>query len=230
MAPSIEGDVHMFAEHGLYDGLFLMRDEETGTFWDHMTGRAVYGPLVGETLEIEGLRQTTVEQALETDPDAVVALSEQALRQDDQLQVDGLLAGIGRRLSEMFQSTVEEEDDRRPTMDLGIGIWSDNGARYYPHDVVRAEGRAIVDVFNGRQVLIFLDPRTFILSAVHVEGNDPRWDDDVVRLSDGSYVEGGLLYDSSGNRTASDVPLQVFTRWYGFSLTFPDTEIYGAAN
>ena len=22
-------------------------------------------------------------------------------------------------------------------------------------------------------------------------------------------------------------PLQIFTRWYGFSLTFPDTEIYG---
>ena len=44
MAPSIDGVTHTFAEHGLYDGLFLMRDEETGTFWDHLTGEAVYGP------------------------------------------------------------------------------------------------------------------------------------------------------------------------------------------
>lgn len=230
MAPSIDGEVHMFAEHGLYDGLFLMKDEETGTFWDHMTGRAVYGPLVGKTLEIEGLRQTTVEQVLDTDPDAMVGLSERAMRRDDQLQVEGLLAGIGRRLNGMFQSTVAEEDDRRPTMDLGIGIWSDAGARYYPHDVVRAEGRAIVDTFDGRQVLIYLDPKTFILSAVFIEGGDPQWDDDVLRLSDGSYVEQSLLYDSSGNRVRSDVPLQVFTRWYGFSLTFPDTEVFGEAN
>jgi len=230
MAPSIDGEVHMFAEHGLYDGLFLMRDEESGTFWDHMTGRAVYGPLAGETLEIEGVRQTTVEQVLDTDPDALVALSERTMRRDDELQVDGLLAGIGRRLSGMFQSTVEEEDDRRPTMDLGIGIWSDDAARYYPHDVVRADGRAVVDTFEGRRVLIFLDPKTFVLSALHVDGDDPQWDDDVLRLSDGSYVEGSLLYDSSGNRRPSDVPLQVFTRWYGFSLTFPETEVYGEGN
>ena len=40
MTPSIDGKTHAFAEHGLYDGLFLMMDEETGTFWDHLTGEA----------------------------------------------------------------------------------------------------------------------------------------------------------------------------------------------
>ena len=50
MTPSIDGTVHAFAEHGLYDGLFLMRDEESGTYWDHMTGDAVYGPLTGRRL------------------------------------------------------------------------------------------------------------------------------------------------------------------------------------
>ena len=33
MAPSVDGEIHWFAEHGLYDGLFLMRDEESGTYW-----------------------------------------------------------------------------------------------------------------------------------------------------------------------------------------------------
>ena len=50
MTPSIDGVTHTFAEHGLYDGLFLMRDEETGTFWDHLTGEAVYGPGEGTNL------------------------------------------------------------------------------------------------------------------------------------------------------------------------------------
>ena len=216
----------MFAEHGLYDGLFLMKDEESGTYWDHLTGRAVYGPLVGETLEVSTLRQTTVEQLLDTDPDAMIALSDQALRRDDQMTADGLLAGIRGRLSGMFSSTVDREDTRRPTMDLGIGLWQGDQARYYPHDVVRQEGRALVDTFGGERVLVFLDPKAFVLVAMYVDGDDPEWDDDVLRLSDGSYIEGGLLYDSAGERVEMRRPTQVFTRWYGFSLTFPGTEIY----
>ena len=86
MTPRVGDDVHWFAEHGLYDGLFLMKDEETGTFWDHMTGRAVYGPLVGETLAVDaGLVHTTVAQVLRSSPDAMISLSDQAIRSDDQL-------------------------------------------------------------------------------------------------------------------------------------------------
>ena len=128
----------------------------------------------------------------------------------------------------MFQATVKAEDDRRPTMDLGIGVWSENGARYYPLDVVRARGRAVVDTFAGERLLVYMDPANFVLAAFRVSGDDPRWDDDVLRLSDGSYVEAGVLYDADGARVSASRPLQVFTRWYGFSLTFPQTGIYGA--
>ena len=71
MTPSIDGVTHTFAEHGLYDGLFLMRDEETGTFWDHLTGEAVYGPRVGTVLEIANLLHSRADQVLENDPDAL---------------------------------------------------------------------------------------------------------------------------------------------------------------
>jgi hypothetical protein len=226
MAPRIDGEVHMFAEHGLYDGLFLMKDEETGTYWDHLTGHAVYGPLVGETLEVSTLRQTTVGQLLDTDSDAMIALSSLTLRRDDQMTADGLLAGIRGRLNSMFSATVDREDTRRPTMDMGIGLWQGEDAMYYPHDIVREKGRAIVDTFGGERVLIYIDPKAFVLAALYVEGDDPEWDDDVLRLSDGSYVDSGLLYDSAGERVEMQRPLQVFTRWYGFSLTFPETEIY----
>lgn len=226
MAPRIDGEVHMFAEHGLYDGLFLMKDEETGTFWDHLTGQAVYGPLVGESLEVTTLRQTTVGQLLDTDRDAMIALSSLRLRRDDQMTADGLLAGIRGRLNSMFSATIDREDTRRPTMDMGIGLWQGDEAVYYPHEIVREEGRALVDVFVGEHVLIYIDPKAFVLAALYVDAESAEWDGDVIRLSDGSYVEGGLLYDSAGERVEMQRPLQVFTRWYGFSLTFPDTDIY----
>jgi len=227
VTPTIEGRIHRFVEHGLYDGLFLMRDLETGTFWDHLTGEAVYGPLVGTNLAVASLTQTTAAQALEIDPEARVALSSRRLRRDTDMTAPSLLATAGGWLSGLFGSTVEREDDRRPTMDLGIGIWEGERARYYPYDIVVNRDRAIVDTFAGRKVLVFLDPRTFVLSAIHVEGDDPEWYEDVLRLSDGTYVSNGLLHGPDGKRIDTPRPLQVFTRWYGFSLTFPGPDIYG---
>lgn len=228
MTPRVGADVHWFAEQGLYDGLFLMKDEETGTFWDHMTGRAVYGPLVGETLAVDaGLIQSTVGQVLDTSPDAMVTLSDQAIRTDDDMKVDGLIAGIRGRLNRMFQSTVGQDDTRRPQMDLGIGIWADQDARYYPLDVVRSSGRFVVDDFAGQGVVILIDPDNFVLTAFHTDADAAEWDGEALRLSDGTSVQGGVMRDADGNPLQGRRPLQVFTRWYGFSLTFPGTEIYG---
>ncbi|MDH3225313.1 MAG: DUF3179 domain-containing protein, partial [Gemmatimonadota bacterium] len=92
MAPSIDDRVHTFAEHGLYDGLFLMRDDQTGTFWDHMTGDAVYGGLVGQKLDVSNLLQSTVAQVIGQDPDALITLSDQAIRRDSDMSLRGLLS------------------------------------------------------------------------------------------------------------------------------------------
>ena len=99
--------------------------------------------------------------------------------------------------------------------------------REAPLDVVRAEGRMIVDRFGGESVIVLIDPENFVLTAFRTEARSGEWDDNVLRLSDDTYVEGGVLRDSSGDVVADSRPLQVFTRWYGFSLTFPHTEIYG---
>jgi len=229
MAPTINGRAHTFAEHGLYDGLFLMRDEETGTFWDHMTGEAVYGPLVGSKLATANLLHSRVGQVLEAFPDAQVALSDRTWRRGDEgMELDGLLSRADGQLNETFSRTVAEEDDRLPTMDLGMGIWNDENARYYAYERVVAEDNAIVDTFQGRRILIFLDPSAYVLNAFYVDADAAEWDDKKLRLSDGQYVEDGVLHDASGERALAERPLQVFTRWYGFALTFPDAEIYGS--
>ncbi len=226
MTPSIDGVTHTFAEHGLYDGLFLMRDEETGTFWDHLTGEAVYGPQVGTALEIANLLHSRAAQVLKNDPDALIALSDRAMRTDEDMEPRSLLARVGGRLSRMFLRTVKEEDDRLPTMDIGLGIWAGEEARYYSYERVVAEDRAVLDSFQGKRTLVFLDPSSYVLSAFLVDADGLRWDGDVLRLSNDQYVEGSVLYDPDGTRASGARPLQIFTRWYGFSLTFPDTEIY----
>ena len=230
MAPSIDGEVHLFAEHGLYDGLFLMKDEQTGTYWDHMTGHAVAGPLVGEKLEVINLTQTTVAQVLIQNPDAMVTFSPEAIRSDEQMSLGGLLGSARRTLGAMFGSTVQEEDNRRETMDLGMGVWQGEEARYYPHSTVSASNNAVFDQLSGRRIIVYLDPTAYALASAYTEAESFSWDDKVLRFSDGTYIEGGVFHDASGERAEIDRPLQVFTRWYGFSLTFPHTEIFGTGN
>ena len=227
MAPEIDGVTHTFAEHGLYDGLFLMRDEETGTFWDHLTGEAVYGPQVGTVLEIANLLHSRADQVLANDPGALIALSDRAMRTDEDMEPRSLLARVGGRLSRMFRTTVKEEDDRLPTMDIGLGIWDGEEARYYSYERVVAEDEAVLDTFQGQRLLVFLDPSSYVLSSFLVDAESLRWDDDVLRLSNDQYVEGSILYDPDGTRAEAARPLQIFTRWYGFALTFPEAEIYG---
>ncbi len=230
MAPRVNGDVHRFAEHGLYNGLFLLRDEESGTFWDHMTGEAVYGPMVGSALEVSNLMQTTVAQVLGQDSEALVALSDQALRTNEQMATGSLLSRMRAGLSRMFSATVDEEDNRRPTMDLGMGIWDGDEARYYPYDLITTNGNAVLDELAGRPLVVYLDPSAYALAAAYVDTDGITWEEKVLRFSDGSYIEGGVFHDASGERAQIERPLQVFTRWYGFALTFPETEIWGDAN
>jgi hypothetical protein len=204
-----------------------MRDEETGTYWDHVTGAAVYGPQVGTVLEISNLLHSRAGQVLASHPDALVALSDRSLRSDEDLATGNLLSRVGGQLSRMFRSTVDEEDARLPTMDLGMGIWQGEEARYYSYKRVVEEDKAILDTFQGRQTLVFLDPSSYVLSSFHVDADSVWWDDKVLRLSDGQYIEGSVLYDPDGTRANASRPLQIFTRWYGFALTFPNAEIYG---
>ncbi len=75
MTPIVEGKVHHFADWGLYDGLFLMGDAETGSYWDHITGECVHGALKGSQLEIGTLHHMMVKQTAVVCPDALLALS-----------------------------------------------------------------------------------------------------------------------------------------------------------
>ena len=51
-------------------------------------------------------------------------------------------------------------------------------------------------------------------------------DKDVV-LDNGAVVRLGVLLDRGGKRVAMERPQQIFTRWYGFALTFPGSEVFG---
>ncbi len=200
----------------------MLGDDETGSIWNHITGRAVYGPLEGYALPVSNLLHMTAKQALERYPGLAVAISDRPIRGRRRF-FDPL---ADRILRPGFRSTIVKEDTRLPTMDIGLGVWTESEALYYPMEVVQAAGGAIVDDFDGRRLLVYVEPGTYALDAFFTEEEAVSVEDSSLKLGAELVLENGVLRDAAGERREMDRPLQLFSRWYGFALTFPGTGIY----
>jgi hypothetical protein len=265
LAASVEGRRHSFTTVGLYDGVMVMQDVETKTIWHHITGEALYGPLVGRTLgPVGNLLHMNVRQVLARNRQAQIAISDRVyVARGRQL---GFLSGVGpgtgalslpsdwRRdlrlaqaageplpgkleaprgpdaqatLHEMFAVTLGAEDMRRPRMELGLGIWTGTTSRFYPMARIREDGGAFIDTLDGRRVLVYIDPGTSTPTALFVDSRQAELKKRRIQLDNGHYVEDGVLIGPRGQRLPEERPRQLFTRWYGFALTFPDSEVFG---
>ncbi len=242
--------MHHFTNAGLYDGLFTLYDAETHTLWNHVTGEAEYGPMVGRTLGPPGNElQMNVKQALETDPNTQIAISDRVYfaggRRFGTATGAGPGGGTGRGrgqgaanqgpegpnpdavMNDRFTATLGKEDQRRPRMELGLGVWTSATRRYYPMEKIREEGGAFVDRLDGRAVLIYIDPDSGTPAAIFVMAKGAKAVGKDVILDNGFAVRSGVLLDRSRKRMALERPQQIFTRWYGFALTFPGSEVFG---
>ena len=248
MVPTIDGQLHHFTNAGLYNGLFTLYDAESHTLWNHLTGEAEYGPLVGRTLGPPGNQlQMDVKQALEQDPKTEIAISDRVyFAGGKQFGTAGAIGpdrsgggGQGRAnqgrdgpnpdavMSDRFRGTLGKEDQRRPRMELGLGVWTATTRRYYPVAQIREHGGAFLDHLDGRAVLIYIDSESNTPAALFVKSASARMQDKDVLLDNGLIVRTSALLDRAGNRLAMERPQQIFTRWYGFALTFPGAEVFG---
>jgi hypothetical protein len=176
LTPRIEDSVHHFSAGGLYNGLVLLIDDETRTYWDHITGEAVHGPLRGAKLDIWGIEITTPEAAIEAYPGLTV------LQNKPDLRVRAITWFMGvpflkGRLPPGFRRTMGEGDHRLPEMEMGLGVTAGKTQRFYTMKVAR---QGIDDELDGRPIRIDVDEASGIPRARWTDGTRPfqlfsRW-------------------------------------------------------
>ncbi len=192
----IDGQLHHFAGGGLYNGMVLLKDHESGTYWDHMTGEGLHGPLVGHQLEVWLTENTTVKAALQDYPDILLHQSsdlatELYWRKDHNAERDSYnIMQEKSALPGFFRDTMIEVDPRLPELTQGLGLFENDQARFYSFDAIPLAG--LTDEWQGQPVQI-------------------QW---------GTSKLPYAIHPITGER-----PMQLLTRWYGFSLTFPDVEL-----
>ncbi|NEP12815.1 MAG: DUF3179 domain-containing protein [Symploca sp. SIO2C1] len=190
ITPVVEGKFYRFSAGGLYNGVVILTDEETGTYWNHMTGEAVYGPMTGTQLDTWGIEMTTVQAAMQAEPNLIILRSHQHRLEVWMMKRLQWLFGKFNFLPPFFVKTMAEVDPRLPEMTMGLGVVVGKEARFYPMSVI---GDGITDNWQGQLLNIRIGEIDRVPSAV--------WGD--------------------GTR-----PLQLFLRWYGFVLTYPNCSLY----
>lgn len=151
LIPVIDGALRHFSAGGLYNGLVLLIDDETQTYWDHVSGEAVHGPSVGAAMQTFPLVVVNVREALRRWPDLCVAVSKPSLFG----RFFGWFAGDAHRRAgrfpPTFKRTMGDVDDRLGAHDPGLGVMAETTRRFYPMAQL-TDG--VTDTIDGRALVV----------------------------------------------------------------------------
>jgi len=164
----VNGNVLHFYLAGINNQNFLMRDKETGTWWQQITGRAVYGPLKGAALELVPYDELTFGEW--------------------KSEVSG-----GRVLAEVpkyakkYESNWEPETAKLPVVisfpgtelksrDLVVGVERAGASRAYPWDSLVKQS-PVVDHIAGTPILVAVAPdqKSFRVFLSRVDGQEAEF-------------------------------------------------------
>lgn len=145
-----------------------MRDKETGTWWQQITGKAIYGPLKGASLDLV--------------PSDELSFGEW------KSEVSGgkVLAEVPKYIKE-YDSNWEPEIAKLPVVisfpgtelksrDVIVGLEIDGPGRAYPWETMLKQS-PIVDRVNGMPVLVTVGPdaKSFRVFIARVDGKDTEF-------------------------------------------------------
>ena len=233
--PVVNNKMLHFYIAGAYNGMLLMVDRETESYWDHITGECISGKHKGYQLEILHSHQIlTLTEVIEQYPDCLYGKEKMNFIQKLFAKFANWKANTNGKgfLPPGFKSSIPTAiDTRLPEMEMGLGIWEEEIAKFYPSKMIKENGNYLFDKLNGKNLLIYISPSTFTPSAIYLkEIDDASFSGNKLIFSNGEYITGGNLYSSKKAKIDVEKPNQIFLRWYGFVSTFPSCKIKTNAN
>jgi hypothetical protein len=218
---------YQFRVSALYNGLAIMTDDRTESKWESIQGECIDGVWKGHVLETRpSLHYMTVAQAMKIHPNAQIAISRPSLLR---MLLNGLfLRHINTENGGFnFPWSQQKADARLDSTEQGLGVWTDNGqcSRFYPIAAIQARKNVLIDSLGGRNILIYIDPYSGSPEAIYTRAKHAEWVQDAIALDTGEAVRHGKLF-SDALSTKPERPKQLFTRWHGFSFTFPQCSVY----
>jgi hypothetical protein len=221
---------------GINNQNFLMRDRETGSWWQQITGKAIYGPLQGAALEpVISDELTFGEWRLEFPSGQVLApVAKYAKEYESNWEPD--VAKLPVVIS--FPGT------ELKSRDVVIGLAINGAARAYPWESF-AKQSPVLDRVNGTPLLLVLGPdgKSFRVFVSRIDGHDAEFflqgesnaDASSAKKNDWTLVDATTASQWNFQGCATSGPAQgkcldrlpaLKDYWFDWRNYHPDTTIY----
>ena len=231
---TLDDQVLTFRLIGVNNQNFIMEDEQTGTWWQQVTGEAITGPLEGKRLEPMFFDQVTWEVWSRDNPGSTVLESRPKFAKLYWAELERDENRNGERMS--FPVEADPDDE------LGLGELiqalrlTDAREKAYPMRLLR-EQNPVSDRFGGKDVLILVgeDDRSVRAFDCEVDGRTLEF----YRLLDGQLVDTETKSEwdfsdlaVSGELEGTRLPqLQIYADyWFDWKKFHPDGLLYSAGD
>lgn len=189
---SAKGLTLTFHLAGINNQNFLMRDEQTGTFWQQISGRAISGPLAGEQLELVYSDELTFALWRSEAANGTVLRPVKKYAGDYEAKDWDVRMAKARTVLDFPNSGLKSRD-------LVVGVTAFSASRAYPVSRILAE-KLIQDRLGGQPVLLVVGPddKSIRIFQARLHPGEPA--PDYYRKTNAlGDVSGALFMDSIGS-------------------------------
>lgn len=164
----VNGKILHFYLAGINNQNFLMRDKETGTWWQQITGKAIYGPMNGSSLELVPSDELTFGQW------------------KSEVSNGKVLSPVSKYIKK-YESNWEPQVAKLPVVisfpgtelksrDVVVGLEMDGASRAYPWDALVKQS-PVIDRVHGTPLLVLVGPdgKSFRVFISRIDGKDSEF-------------------------------------------------------
>jgi hypothetical protein len=227
---TVDGRVLHFRLWGINNQNFIMRDEETGSWWQQVSGECIFGELKGRKLKPFDHDELTFATWKHEGGAGRV------LRPDPKIQAadDYAPADWEKHMERVrVATTLADPNEKLPARTLVVGVEAGGKSKAYPFDAL-ARQNPVVDQVGDAPVIVLLaeDGKSVRVFDRRLEGRalDFFLKPDTRELLD---AESGSTWDFTGTATSGTRAGQRLPRvqpvkdyWFDWRKYHPDTGVY----
>jgi hypothetical protein len=228
---AVQGRTLRFRLVGINNQNFVMQDEQTGSWWQQVTGEAIFGPLRGARLELVPHDEVSFAIWKGEHPIGRVLLPDPEIERQAEYAPADWDEGMTTRATVMPLPA----DSPLPARALVVGVEAGGASKAYPLERVQ-EARALVDTVGGVPIVVVVaeDGRSVRAFDRRVDGQDREFVlvpgtglpvlVDLLSGTEWSFAGEALRGPLSGRRL-SRVPF-LLDYWFDWQTYHPDTEVH----
>lgn len=228
---AVDGRPLRFRLVGINNQNFVMQDDATGSWWQQVTGEAIFGPLKGARLELVPHDEVSFAIWKREHPDGRVLAPDPAIeRQQEYAPVDW-----DERMKATPTVTALPPDSPLEARTLIVGVSLNGESKAYPLERLR-EARALLDTVGGVPIVVVVaaDGKSVRAFDRRVDGMDREF---VLVPGEGLPVLVDLLTGSewtfAGDAVRGPLAGRRLTRvtflldyWFDWQTYHPDTTVH----